>query len=406
VSNFLAVATVTAAIERLLKATVEHDVSGAKVVLDRPDTKRIGPFVNVFLYQAVANAALSNADLPARRVDGSLSQRPRTVLDLHYLLTFHGDDGELEPQRLYGSVVRAFTARPVLTRALFSAVVTEAGKPDDPKHKSLVESDLADAEEVCRISPLPMDMEHMSRLWAEFPQAAYVLSSAWTVSPVVIETTDVPAPSAPVLRSTLTATQLRRPVIDRVEPAEKPLDPLTADVPWRIRGTQLLGDDTMVRVAGQPLVLTSANPFELNVDVAPAAGSLRAGRVALEVVHRALLGDPPDVRGEQATAVRAVSLCPRVVAAAGSASKVEVTTDVPVRRGQRINLRLLDASTGDVTQVLPMVVAATDATALTFPVPTGITGDHAIVVTVDAADSPLQRDPDSGAITGPIVTLP
>jgi hypothetical protein len=403
VSNFLAVATVTAAIERLLQAAVEQDVAGAKVVLDRPDTKKTGPLVNVFLYQAVPNAALTNADLPARRADGSLAARPRTVLDLHYLLTFHGNDGELEPQRLFGSVVRTFTARPVLTRALVNAVVAAAGD-NPPKHPSLVDSDLADAEEVCRISPQPMDVEQMSRLWAEFPQAAYVLSSAWTASPVVLEAKETPVPSAPVIRSTLTTTLLRRPAIEAVEPVADPLAPLTAGAAWRIRGTQLRGDDTVVRVAGLSLVPTFASPTELRVDVAPPS-ALRAGRVAVEVVHQALVGDPPEVRGEQATAVRPVSLCPKVLTATATAGKVDVTTDVPVRRGQRVGLRLLDPATGDVVRVLPLTVVDADSTALSLPVPSDLSGSHAVLVAVDAADSPLDRD-QNGAITGPLVNLP
>ena len=68
--------------------------------------------VNVFLYQVTPNAAWRNADLPTRRANGDLIQRPQAALDLHYLLTFYGDESLLQPQRVLGSVVRTLHCGP------------------------------------------------------------------------------------------------------------------------------------------------------------------------------------------------------------------------------------------------------------------------------------------------------
>src|SRR5437763_1952031 len=95
ISNFLAIATVTEALRQLLDEVVKEDVSGATATAVRPasngsELAEVG--VNVYLYQASPNTSWRNEDLPSRREDGTAIQRPRAALDLHYLLTFYGDE--------------------------------------------------------------------------------------------------------------------------------------------------------------------------------------------------------------------------------------------------------------------------------------------------------------------------
>ncbi len=93
----------------------------------RPDaaTPHPAPTVNVFLYQVTPNVAWRNADLPTRRRSGQPLRRPRAALDLHYLLTFYGEESKLEPERLLGSVVRQLHERPVLTRKLIERTLAK-----------------------------------------------------------------------------------------------------------------------------------------------------------------------------------------------------------------------------------------------------------------------------------------
>jgi hypothetical protein len=116
-SNFLAVATVTATLRQMLLPVVGKDVPGATVTTQRPDAAggAQGLCVNIYLYQVTPNAAWRNEDLPTRRTGGELVKHPQVALNLHYLLTFYGDEGNLEPQRLLGSVMRTLHTRPVLT---------------------------------------------------------------------------------------------------------------------------------------------------------------------------------------------------------------------------------------------------------------------------------------------------
>ena len=109
-SNHLAIATVTATLSQIIGTAVSAVVPGADVTTLRPDAPQDNnrhTRVNLFLYQVTPNSAWRNADLPSRRPDGTLSQRPQAALDLYYLITFYGDENQLEPQRLLGSVFRA-----------------------------------------------------------------------------------------------------------------------------------------------------------------------------------------------------------------------------------------------------------------------------------------------------------
>src|SRR5215208_37401 len=127
-SNYLAVATVTATLRRVLTTAVGPDVSGATVTTLRPDDSTNGTpgmGINIYLYQVTPNAAWRNADLPTRREDGRLVQRPRVALDLQYLLSFYGNEVKYEPQRLLGSVVRTLHTRPVLTRQMIRGTVSD-----------------------------------------------------------------------------------------------------------------------------------------------------------------------------------------------------------------------------------------------------------------------------------------
>ena len=119
-SNFRAVATVTATLQNVLQAAIQADVPGATVTTVRPgdDTSANLPTtgLNLFLYQISQNPHRSNDDLPTRSSDGVTVQRPVTPIELYYLLSCYGDDRTLEPQRVLGSAFAFLHAQPQLTR--------------------------------------------------------------------------------------------------------------------------------------------------------------------------------------------------------------------------------------------------------------------------------------------------
>lgn len=198
-SNFLAVATVTATLRDVLdKAAKDGATAAAMATHLSPGNSSTGlPMsgVNIYLYEVTPNVGLRNSDLPTRTRDGSVMQRPRIALDLHYLLSFYGDEQSLEPQRILGSVARTLHAQPLLTRKNIQDAV--ASLPD------LSKSDLADELELVKFTPMSLSLEELSRLWSVFLQTSYRLSMVYTASVVLIEKEETPRTVLPVEKRTI-----------------------------------------------------------------------------------------------------------------------------------------------------------------------------------------------------------
>jgi hypothetical protein len=394
-SDFRAVATVTAALQRLLESAVGVDVPGAHAWTDRPDRHQngdgSGPGVNIYLYQVTPDPSQRNADLPTRGSNGQPVRRPRAAVTLHYLLSFYGDDGELEPQRVLGSTVRTLHARPIVTRALIQAV-TDAAAETPPVHPDLAGSDLADQVDLVRVSPLALNLEELSKLWSVFFQVPYALSTAYQASVVLIEEPVRPVGGTPVLRPELTVDLLRGPRVTRIDAVSG--GPVDAGATLAVRGTRLAGAATTVLVGGQVVPPVSAAPDLLTLDLSTVA-NLRAGATPLKVVQAPL--------GEESN-VLSFTVHPAVTAITAAAGSVTVTVDPPVGTHQAAALSLVSIGAGERLRVVTVPPRDADLTTLTVPVTGAAPGSYAVILSVDGADSILERDAD-GQVTGPEVTL-
>jgi Pvc16 N-terminal domain len=410
-SNYQAVAAVTAALQQLLQGPVGLDVPGAKVSTDRPDQRHgsAEPGVNLYLYQVVPNAALRNGDLPTRTSDGLAVRRPVEALDLHYLLTFYGDDGELEPQLVLGSTVRTLHARPLITGDLIQAVVDAANATPTPVHPALKDIDLDRQVEVVKLTPLPLGLEELSKLWSVFFQTPYALSVAYLASLVLIEQEVAAQPGPPVQRSDLQVVALLDPTIDRVAVEGQPDRPATAADTIALEGRQLRGPTgTNLRVAGFDLPVDSTSENLVTFDLATVpAGALRPGPTGVRVVHPVVFGGTP--RPGRTSNLATFLLHPRVTAvtASGTGAGVTVTatTDLTVGAGQRAAVLLLDPADESLRRLAPAADRDADGTTLTAPAAGLPAGDYLAQVQVEGATSPLDRDA-AGNPTGPMVTLP
>lgn len=287
-SNFLAIATVTASLRRTLEAAMSIDVPGAKVTTVRPDGSNSGvptTGANLYLYQVTPNASLRNIDMPERSSEGRLIQRPQVALDLHYLLTFYGDDNELKPQRLLGSAVRTLHDRPILTRQMIKNTIA------DPTFSTILHnSNLADAFETVKFTPVPLSLEELSKLWSVFFQTPYRLSVAYTGTVVLIESEESPQSALPVRGRNLYVVPFHQPVIEQVVSSEGDDMPIVADSTLVIRGKKLRGDITLARVNG--IEITPADISEKQITI-PLPTGLQAGVQGLQVIHQMLMGTPP-----------------------------------------------------------------------------------------------------------------
>lgn len=426
-SNARAIAAVTATLRDRIGPAVSGAVGGATVTTERPvkiqatdgdgDTR-----VNLFLYQVTPNAALRNTDLATRRADGTLARRPRIGLDLHYLLSFIGDESEQEPERLLGAVVSELHAHPQLERdAIRATIATATG--GDPAHY-LGTSDLAEQVELVRFTPIALNLEELSKLWSVFFQVPYCLSLAYVGSVVTLEAELTPAPALPVRGRTLAGEQLRMPRLESVEPAD-PAPAIVIGGTVVLRGRQLRGDTTRVRI-GDDLVtpdLDAVGDHEIRLALATppfAAGALRAGVTAAQVIHRRWLGIPPEPHGGVESQAVAFVLRPRIRHLAGvpqitlSAEQldpegvpfrdltVEVEPEVGAR--QRADI-LLNQVGGGKAFALPVPERAADGALLEARIRGLVAAEvYRVRVRVEGAESLL--DADVSGFTGPEVIVP
>jgi len=264
-SNHLAVATVSAALGRLLQGALDMDVPGARVSHERPggpgDDARRG--INIFLFQVTPNSALRNVDLPVRNGSGQVVGRASAALDLHYLLTCYGDAASFEPERMLGTAARILHERPLLDRPLVTGTV------EDPANlAALGGSDLADAHDLVKFSPTPLNLEELSKLWSILFQTPYRLSLAYRAALVQIDARDEVPGGLPVRRRGPYVIPISAAGIDAVQAIDGPTRPIV----WGGR----------IVLAGRGFALPGASLLLNGVVATPDPAAASAGR--LEVV--------------------------------------------------------------------------------------------------------------------------
>ena len=191
-SNHLAIATVSATLSQLLQDAVGADMPGAAVRLGKPAANgSASRGARSFLIPVSGHPerGVSQYGPAVARSRWAIVQRPRAALDLHYLLSFAGDESRLEPQRLLGGVARTLHAHPVLCRHLIRDTIA------NPAFSFLATSNLADDIELVKLTPLPLSLEELAKLWSVFFQIPYTLSVAYQGTVVLIESEDTPQPS-------------------------------------------------------------------------------------------------------------------------------------------------------------------------------------------------------------------
>jgi hypothetical protein len=404
-SNFLAIATVTASLRRTLEAALNIDVPGATVTTVRPEDHGVpNTGANLYLYQVTPNASLSNIDMPNRSSEGRLVQRPQVALDLHYLLTFYGKDNELKPQRLLGSAVRTLHDRPVLTRQMIKNTI------DDPTFNTFLQnSNLADAFETVKFTPVPLSLEELSKLWSVFFQTPYRLSVAYTGTVVLIESEESPQSALPVRERNLYVVPFHQPVIEQVMSSEGADMPIVADSTLVIRGKKLRGDITLVRVNGIEVTPAPTDISDRQITI-PLPIDLQAGVQGLQVIHQMLMGTlPVPHKGVESNLVAFV-LHPAItkvtisnLKGTGSAPRsADLTIEInpTIGKNQRVVLLLNEISGGDAASYTFVDESRnTDTSTIIIPVSGVKAADYIVRVQVDGAQSQLITDTDESSPT-------
>ena len=400
-SNYLAIATVSAALQQLLQPPVQQAVSGAHVGFSRPDRNGTakGPQVNVYLYRVTPNAAYRNVDLPTRRGDGTLVNTPLTALDLHYLITFRGSDDKLEPQRMLGAVASTLDAQPLLSPQNIQAAVTNYG--------FLAGSGVDTQIERIRFTPTALSLEEFTKLWSAFFQVEYSLSAAYQASVVLIESGDVAQEALPVQARNVYVLPFRQPVINQVVSQAGAAQPILPTSTLLIQGQNLQSAVTMVQLGDLVMVPAKVTPTTITL---PVPGALQAGVLGVQVIQQLEMGTPPVAHPGFKSNVAAMVLHPVISPVAASVTEITINVTPAVQVEQSITLLLNEATLpppsppAAYTFTLPPVTASTSS--LTFPI-SGVQGGgttYFIRLAIDGAESPLDLDPTSLTF-GPTVTI-
>src|SRR2546428_132685 len=261
VSNAAAIAAVTSTLYNLLDKGIRSDttIGTCTVTTDPPDSARgarTDNQINLFLYQLAFSAAWRNIDMP-RQVHPGETGQPPLGLNLYYLLTAYGAQTELYMgHRILGQAMSILHDHPLLG----SKEIQD----------NAIFSDLYLQVERVRITPQPLSIEDITKLWTSF-QTNYRLSAAYEVSVVLIESQRPARTPLPVLS---------RGAQDEGALAQADLVPpfpaIDALVPPNGQPAARLGDAVTIRghhLDGTAVVVRLEHPRLLApIDVPPVAG--------------------------------------------------------------------------------------------------------------------------------------
>lgn len=441
-SNHLAIATVTATLQRLLQQSVQTSVEGAQVTAARPDSqggKTPETGIALYLYHLRRNDVYGNADTPGRQRRAEISRRNQLGIDLYYLMSFYGDEASLEPHRLLGSTLQLFEDRCVLSSDMIRDTLS------DPTYNFLADSDLADQFEMMWFELLPLSTDELSKIWSVFFQTPHALSVCYKVTVVMIEGQEPGQRALPVRDRRLGLSPFgQQPLVEQVVAASGRYDPILANSVIRIHGRNLAANAVQVRVAGIEVnpVQVSETDILLSLSAVPRA-TLKLGVQSLQIIHPRGQQQPTDRRqrqGRPAAAATDRSLLTLAPVYRGVESNVapfvvrptlqavelsrgpgldddprsitfEITTDIPVQPGQRAILSLNERSVEAPSAYVFECDRVYDATnTLTFQGNQLKPGTYLIRLQVDGAESILQVDQNPQSPTfeqyiGPICTI-
>ena len=415
-SNYLAIATVTATLQRLLQVAIQVDLPGAKVTTVRPEasggkTPEVG--VNIYLYQAIPNPAWQNYDLRNRRPKGELVKQGQAALDLFYIMTFYGNDIELEPQRLLGSAVRTIVDNPILTPEMIGATLNHSN------FRYLADSTLEQQVDRVTIIPTKMNTEELSKIWSVFFQTPYMLSFACQGGAVLIEGNRQSGRALPV-KSVQFYTTPNQPMVEQAVSEAGANQPIVAGSILMIRGKRLQADGVQVRI-GETRVTpqeVSEKELRLNLSSLPEEEkqSLRAGVQQLCVLHPIVKLTPTEPDRAIASNVLPFVLCPQIVGKPevldlwGNdddlyVAEFQVQVDLTIGSDQRVLLFLNERSNNNpVGYIFTAKPRDEPIDTVVFPILDVKGGEYLVRVQIDGAESPLEVDGDSGYM-GPCVVI-
>lgn len=423
-------------VDLLNNGLIDHDVGaavGSNVAVSALPPDRILPTnggneqtqLNLFLYQVTPNIGWRNVGYPSRNARGERISNPPLALNLHYLLTAYGAK-DFHAEILLGYAMQLLHETPVLARADIRRALAPPSSSDTttlPESlRDLATSELAEQVELIKITPEPLSTEEMSKLWTAF-QTHYRSTAAYEATVVLIESTHSTRAALPVLGDRIYVHPIRRPTIDAVESSAGPAELIFADSTIAIRGHDLRGDVTLVRIGAVEASPPAADVLPDTIELDLTGLALRAGVHTVQVLHQEQMGDPARPHKGAESNNGSFVLRPALVApiatslSAPSPGINEGTISFHLapdaRIGQRVFLLLNEllpiASPPDAVAAaysFRAVPFSHDTDEVAFDVAGLPDGTYLVRVQVDGVESPLATDAATGRYDEPKVTIP
>ncbi len=412
-TSALGLGAVTAVLRDLLiNGMIDHDlvasvgdVTVSALPPDRIDDSELNApsQLNLFLYAVTPNVGWRNAALPARTADGSRSSSDPLALDLHYLVTAFGA-ANFHAEILLGYAMQLLHENPVLTRqAIRTALAPPSPVPTGSSLpaalQALGDAELADQLEQIRITPEPIGLDDMWKLWSGM-QTHYRLSAAYVATVVLIERRRSFRTARPAMTRNVVVRAARRPVILGIEPQLiPPAGALT------VRGEHLRADDVQARFASGVVPIPRANVRDDRLTVSAPPGLL-AGVNTVQIEHPIDFGTPTEPHTGFTSNLAAFMLMPSITSAtpitAAIGTPFTLTLSPELGRAQRVELLL-----GERTLPLPGRAPTDPATSPTLQItlPAGTpTGTMLFRLRIDGAQTALEQDA-TGQFVGPLITV-
>lgn len=390
-SNARVIAAVTATLRNLLFTQVplvDADLGGLQVTTDPPDVapkNSDSAQINIFLYHASINPALRNIYPPQGR-PGEMPTPP-LALNLHFLVTAYGrseHDLDAVSHRALGAAMLVLHDHPVLgTRE-----IKEALSNVDPGIQL----------ERLRITPIPLNVDEISKLWTMF-QKPYRVSIAYEASVVLIDSRRTAPAPLPVLR---------RGPEDRGPEATTRLVPSLTGLEYpRSQSAVRLGE--RVGIAGDNLdggdaiVFARPDPDEEDLVFQPAGLSVE-GVLGLNIpnndaamaewwpgFHNVRISPPATPPGSRDSQSLSLALAPQITVSplTATAGEVEFTlTCAPrIRVGQSVILLVGTRQVAIAADTIETPPDKTKPTKLKVKVEGLLAGPHVVRLRVDGVDS-------------------
>lgn len=317
---------------------------------------------------------------------------------------------------MLGAVVRDLHAHSILGREQIRTGLE--GK------SYLAGSDLAEAVELVKFTPVSLSLEENSKLWSILLQTRHALSVAYQASVVLIESEETPQQALPVSDRGVTGIPFIQPLIEQLRVldnngAELPINQaIELGAALLIKGKRLQGQVTQIFINDAEITAASISDSEIRLiplaDPLPDGSALRAGIKSLQIVHSVPLGEPPETHSFSGSNVFPFPLRPMPTVSM-QRSAVRIRFAPKVGRTQRVFLLLNELTNNPKPKGYRLSAPkdngitdpdVTETDTIDFPTADIVdNGTYLVRVQVDGAESLLQKDA-GGKYDQPRVTVP